>query len=117
MISQTELTKAVPPARWGKFFDTFTNGNRGRYVSLESIDLELGDLELIKNASLRSMIYDRPGKGDDLVIELGQDAVFYDHTVNSPVEVLTEQNAIGEMVAVWISDAAGIKTVIKLQAI
>jgi hypothetical protein len=115
MISQTELTKSVPPARWGEFFDMFTNGNRGRYVSIECVDPELGNLELIKNAPLLSMIYDRPGKGDDLMIELGQNEVFYAHTVDSPTEVLTGQNSIGEMVALWISDAAGIKTVIKLQ--
>jgi hypothetical protein len=30
MISQTKLTKSLPPARWGEFFDMFTNGNRGR---------------------------------------------------------------------------------------
>jgi hypothetical protein len=49
------------------------------------------------------------------MIELGQDEVFYAHTVDAPVEILTGQNSIGEMVAVWISDAAGIKTIIKLQ--
>jgi Family of unknown function (DUF5335) len=115
MISQIELTKSLPQARWGEFFDTFTNGNRGRHVSIECIDPELGTLEPIKDAPLLSMIYDRPGKGDDLMIEVGKDEVFYAHTIDSPTEVLTGQNAIGEMVAVWISNAAGIKTIIKLQ--
>lgn len=116
MTSTIKLTKSVPQARWGEFFDMFTNGNRGRRISIESIDPELGDLELIQNAPLLSMIYDRPGKGDDLMIEVGKDEVFYTHTVDSPTEVLTGQNAIGEMVAVSISDVAGIKTIIKLQA-
>jgi Family of unknown function (DUF5335) len=115
MISTIEVTKSVPQARWGEFFDIFTNGNRGRRISIESLNPEFGDLELIQNAPLLSIIYDRPGKGDDLMIEVGKDEVFYTHTVDSPTEVMTAQNSIGEMVAVSISDASGIKTLIKLQ--
>jgi Family of unknown function (DUF5335) len=115
MLSTIKLTKSVPQARWGEFFDMFTNGNRGRHISIESIDPELGDFELIKDRPLLSMIYDRPGKGDDLMIEVGEDEILYAHTIDSPTEVLTGQNSIGEMVAVLIRDAAGIKTIIKLQ--
>jgi uncharacterized protein YpmB len=63
-----------------------------------------------------AIVYDRPGKGDDLVIEVGQDKVTYAHTVESPTEVLTGQDSNGLMLAVWISDAAGTKTLVKLQA-
>jgi Family of unknown function (DUF5335) len=115
MINTIELTKSLPQARWGEFFDMFTNGNRGRHISIESIDPEFGNLELIKDAPLLSMIYDRPGKGNDLMIEVGKDEVSYTHTIDSPSEVMTGQNSIGEMVVVWISDASGIKTVIQLQ--
>jgi Family of unknown function (DUF5335) len=115
MTTKTELTKSVPQARWSEFFDMFTNGNRGRHISIESIDPKLGNLQLIEDAPLLSIIYDRPDKGDDLMIELGENEVFYAHTVDSPTAVLTGQNSIGEMVAVWISNAVGIKTIIKLQ--
>jgi hypothetical protein len=115
MISTIELTKSVPQARWGEFFDMFTNGNRGRHISIESIDPEFGDLELVRDLPLLSMVYDRPGKGDDLMIEVGEEEILYTHTVDSPTEVSTGQNSIGEMVALSISDAAGIKTIIKLQ--
>ncbi len=40
----------------------------------------------------------------------------YAHTVDSPTEVLTGQDANGIMLAVQIRDAAGIPTLIKLQA-
>jgi Family of unknown function (DUF5335) len=115
MNSKTELTKSVPQTSWEEFFNMFSNGNRGRHISIESLDLELGNLELVKDAPLRAMIYDRPGKGDDLMIEVGETEVSYAHTIDSPTEVLTGQNAVGEMVAVWISDASGTKTLIKLQ--
>ncbi|MEH2357697.1 DUF5335 family protein [Nostoc sp.] len=116
MVSKIDINKSVPRERWGEFFDQFSSGNRGRHISIEIIDSELGDAELIQNAPLMAMVYDRPGKGDDLVIEVGRDEVTYAHTVDSPTEVLTGQNSKGVMIAVRISDAAGTKTLIQLQA-
>jgi len=116
MTNKIEINKSVPRERWGEFFDQFTDGNRGRHISIEIIGSEVGDAELIKNAPLHAMVYDRPGKGDDLVIEVGQDEVTYAHTIDSPTEVLTGQNSNGVMIAVQISDAAGTQTLIELQA-
>jgi hypothetical protein len=116
MVSKIDINKSVPRERWGEFFDLFSSGNRGRHISIEIIDSELGDAELIQDAPLMAMVYDRPGKGDDLVIEVGRDEVTYAHTVDSPTEVLTGQNSNGVMIAVRISDAAGRKTLIQLQA-
>jgi Family of unknown function (DUF5335) len=115
MMNKIDINKSVPRDRWGEFFDQFSDGNRGRHISLEIISSELGDEELIKNAPLMAMVYDRPGKGDDLLIEVGRDEVTYAHTIDSPTEVLTAQNSNGVMVAVSITDAAGTKTLIKLQ--
>ncbi|MHC5934328.1 DUF5335 family protein [Nostoc sp.] len=116
MVSKIDISKSVSHERWGEFFDQFSDGNRGRHISIEIIDSELGDEELIQNAPLMAIVYDRPGKGDDLVIEVGQHEVSYAHTVDSPTEVLTGQNSNGEIIAIWISDAAERKTLIKLQA-
>lgn len=114
--NKIDINKSVPRERWGEFFDQFTDGNRGRHISIEIIGSDVGDAELIKNAPLHAMVYDRPGKGDDLVIEVGKDEVSYAHTVDSPTEVLTGQNSNGVMVALRISDAAGTQTLIQLQA-
>ncbi|MEH1868970.1 MAG: DUF5335 family protein [Nostoc sp.] len=116
MVSKIDINKSVPRERWGEFFDLFSSGNRGRHISIEIIDSELGDAELIQNAPLMAMVYDRPGKGDDLVIEVGREEVTYAHTIDSPTEVLTGQNSNGVMIALRISDAAGTKTLIQLQA-
>jgi hypothetical protein len=115
-MSKIDISKSVPRERWGKFFAQFSDGNRGRHISIEMIGSELGDAELIQNAPLMAMIYDRPGKGDDLVIEVGQDEVTYAHTIDSPTEVLTGQNSDGLMMAIQIADVAGTKTLVKLQA-
>ncbi len=115
MINTIDINKFVPRDRWSEFFDLFSNGNRGRYISIEIISPELGDQELIQNAPLMALIYDRPGKGDNLAIEVGKDEVTYAHTINSPVEVSTGQNSDGLMIAIQITEATGTKTVVKLQ--
>jgi len=117
MTSKIDLSKSIPRDRWGEFFDQFTNGNRGRRISIEMIGSEFGNAELIKNTPLMAIVYDRPGKGDDVVIETGQDEVIYAHTVNSPTEVFTGQDSEGVIVAIQIADMAGTKTLIKLQSI
>jgi Family of unknown function (DUF5335) len=117
MQNTIELTKSVPQERWGEFFDQFSDGNQGRHISIlilrgsanEVITDEFGDEELIQNAPLMAMVYDRLGKGNDLVIETGKDEVTYAHTVDAPTEVFTGQSESGWMMAVSISDAAGTK--------
>jgi hypothetical protein len=124
MVSKIDISKSVPRERWGEFFDQFSNGNRGRRISIESISSELGDEELIQNAPLIAMVYvggasqneNRPGKGDDLTIEVGKDETTYGHIIYSLTEVLTGQNSIGQIIAIWLGDAAETKTLIKLQA-
>jgi Family of unknown function (DUF5335) len=115
MVSKIDLSKSVPQERWGEFFDQFSDGNRGRHIVIESITTEFGSEELIQNAPLSAIVYDRPGKGNNLVIEVGKDEVTYAHTVDSPTEVLTGQDTNGKMLAISISDAAGTKTLISLQ--
>ena len=60
MKNKIELTKSVPREQWGEFFDQFSDGNRGRHMSIEIINSEIGDGELIQDAPLIAMVYDRP---------------------------------------------------------
>jgi Family of unknown function (DUF5335) len=116
MTNTIDISKSVPREQWDKFFDRFSESNRGRHISIEIIDSELGDKELIQNAPLLAMIYDRPGKGDNLAIEVGIDEMTYGHTVDSPTGVATGQNLNGEIIAIQIADSAGRKILVKLQA-
>ncbi len=115
MINKIELTKTLPSEEWGEFFDQFTNFNHGRHISIESISPEFGDEVLIQNAPLMAMVYDRPGKGNDLVIEVGKDEVTYAHTIDEPSQVQTGQDSNGKMIVLSIADTAGIKTLIQLK--
>jgi hypothetical protein len=62
------------------------------------------------------MIYDHPGKGDNLAIEVGIDEMTYGHTVDSPTSVSTGQNSNSEIIAIQIADSAGRKLLVQIQA-
>jgi hypothetical protein len=115
MMNTITLSKSIPQAEWGKFFDQFSSDHRGQHIEIEIVDPEFDDEELIKNAPLLSMIYDRPGKGDNLAIEVGKKEMTYGHTIDSPKEISTGENSIKEIVAIQIKDANGRKTLIKLE--
>ena len=116
MTNTIALSKSIPQEQWGKFFDQFSGDYLGRHIEIEIIDSELGDESLIKNAPLLSIIYDRPGKGDNLAIEVGKDEMTYGHTIDSSKEISTGENSNSEIVAIQIEDANGRKTLIKLEA-
>lgn len=116
MTNTIALSKSIPQEQWGKFFDQFSGDHRGRHIEIEIIDSELGDEELIKNAPLLAIIYDRPDKGDNLAIEVGKDEMTYGHTIDSPKKISTGENSNSEIVAIEIEDANGRKTLIKLEA-
>jgi Family of unknown function (DUF5335) len=114
-MNTIEINKSVLIERWGEFFDQFSDGNRGRHISIEIMSSEFANETLIKSAPLLAMIYDPLGKGNDLTIEVGKSEVDYAHTIDAPVEVLTGQDSNGKMMAVSIKDAAGTQTLIKFQ--
>jgi Family of unknown function (DUF5335) len=114
-MNTIEINKSIPNERWGEFFDQFSDGNRGRHISIEIMSSAVANETLIKNTPLLAMVYDPPVKGNDLTIEVGKSEVDYAHTINAPVEVLTGQDSNGKMMAVSIKDVTGTQTLIKLQ--
>jgi len=114
MVRTMIIGLALPQEQWGEFFDLLSQDHRGQLISIQIIRPEFQDQYLIQNAPLLAMIYDRPGKGDNLMIEIGQDQVTYAHTIHSPTTVATEKNANGTDFALLITDAEGTTTAIKL---
>ena len=113
-MNKIDVTKSVPTEQWEEFFDRFSTSNRGKHIAIEIIDAELGDEELIKNAPLLAIIYDRPNKGNNLAIEVGKDEMTYGHSIDAPTEILTGENSKGEIIAIWIAEATGRKTLVKV---
>ncbi len=103
-MTSIDINKQISQESWVEFFDTFTDGNRGRHIKIEMLDPELGDEELIKDAPLFSISYDPVNKGNDIMIETGGEAPSYAHTIDAPTEVWTGQDANGVVLALRIAN-------------
>jgi hypothetical protein len=116
LTNKVDSSKSIPKEQWGEFFDRVSLVNAGQRISIEIINTTLGDEELVKNSPLLAMIYDRPGKGNSLAIELGTDEVTYAHAIDAPTTVSTGQNSAGETIIISITDPTGTQTLVKFQA-
>lgn len=108
------INKQIPLEHWVEFFDTFTNGNKGRSIDLEAIDPELGNVTPVKNQPLWSFVYDPVGKGNELTIEIGRDEVAYGHTIYAPNEVWQEQDDNGKVIALQIKADDRTQAIVRL---
>lgn len=108
-----ESSQPIDFDRWLEFFDQFSDSNKGRSVTIEIVDQEMGDQELIHHAPLFSLIYDPVDKGNDLVIETGQNKVSYTHTIDAPTEVVIGQDDQGIVQALQVVSQQGRQTLLK----
>ena len=108
-------SKQIPQPRWREFFYMFSDGNRGRTIAIEVINQEFGNAQLIENALLLSMVYNRPDKDNNLAIETGKDEVNYAHNIAAPTQVWEAQNENGEVMALEIENESGTQTVVRFK--
>jgi hypothetical protein len=109
------INTQVPREEWKDFFVTFSNGNRGRMLSLEVLDPESGDSGQFKQGKLLAVDYDPVDKGNDIVVTTGTDEVDYTHTIEAPVEVWQAQQDSGQVAALEIIDQNNVKTILSLK--
>ncbi len=105
-------TKLIPGDRWQEYCDTFTNGNRGRPVSITVVEEDMGVL-LAEAVPFSAIDYDPQGKGDDFVISYGDKAPLTSHIVNVPVELWQAQDEYGKVIALEIINTENTKTILK----
>jgi hypothetical protein len=110
------INTQIPQKDWQDFFVTFSNGNHGRMLSLEVLDAGAGASGSATQGKLMAIDYDPVGKGNDIVVTTGSDAMDYSHTINGPVEVWKAQHNNGEIAALEIIDQNNVKTVLSLGA-
>ena len=108
------ITTQIPQDQWQDFLVTFSNGNRGRALSLEVFDTESGDQPAAKQGPLMAVDYDPVGKGNDIVVTTGVDEIDYSHTIQAPVELWQAQHDNGEVGALEIIDQNNVKTILSL---
>ena len=115
MLNTIGSNKPLPYKQWIEFFDRFSGDRHAQYISIKSISLECGDRALIGYSPLMAMTYVQDRSGDRLVITVTKEQLIFNHTIYSPTEVSIKQRSNGDIMAVWITDAAGTKTSIRLQ--
>jgi hypothetical protein len=108
------LNTQIPRGDWSDFLTTFTNGNRGRSLTIELLDPETGSSGQARQGPLMAVDFDTPGKGNAIVITTGVHEMDYSHAVHNPVELWKAQHDNGEVLALEIIDGEGTKTVLSL---
>jgi hypothetical protein len=109
------MNTQIEQTEWSNFFVTFTNGNRGRTLSIEVLDVKNGLTGVVASGQLLSADYDSVNKGDDVIISIGADKVDASHTVSGPIEVWRVQDENGEITALEIVAEGGDKTILSFQ--
>ena len=105
-------TKQIPRQRWEGWCDTFTNGNRGRAVTIELVDDGMGAAPLAEGIALVAIDYDTPGKGNDIVVSYGDEATPSRHTISAPAKLLQTQDENGAVASLEIEDEGGRRTIV-----
>lgn len=105
-------TKKVDQERWPEFLRMFSNGNRGRMMSIEVASVATGDQPLTDAAPLFAIDYDPAGKGDDLVITTGRDEIDYSHKISAPAELWESQDDNGKVASLEVIDREGSKIIV-----
>ncbi len=108
------ITTQISQDQWQDFLVKFSNGNRGRALSMETFDSESGDLAATSQGQLMAVDYDPVGKGNDIVVTTGVDEIDYSHTIKAPVELWQAQHDNGEVGALEIIDQNNVKTILSL---
>ena len=106
------INKEIEHADWPEFFVLFTNGNRGREITIEIFDSESGSTGQANQGRLMAIDYDPVGKGNDIVVTTGIDEIDYSHTISAPVQVLQDQHDSGQVNALEIIYQNNTKTVL-----
>ena len=105
-------TKKIDQESWSEYLSMFSNGNRGRMISIEVEDMAIGDQTLTDVMPLFAIDYDPANKGNELVITTGTDKVEYTHTISAPKELWELQDDNGMVVSMEIIDQNGGKTML-----
>ena len=107
-------TKKLEQEQWLEFLSLFSNGNRGRMVSIEIEDTS-GEQPIVDAAPLFAIDYEPVRKGYELVISTGLDAVDYSHAISAPTEIWQAQDDNGEVTSLEVINQDNFRTIIVLK--
>ena len=93
-------TKQILPENWIERVSLFTDGNKGRLVSICLCNTET----LVEDIPLMSVDYSSQLKGYDMVISVGVGSMKLNHIINAPLELWETKNDRGIVTSMEIID-------------
>lgn len=116
MSHATQQREEIPRGAWQEALELLTKEHEGHEVTIEVVDEELGDQEEATRLPLNAIEYDR--KDDVVVVAVGGHSarfpVVFRHIINHPQTIWVHPPGPAPTQAVWIVDANGVETVIRL---
>ena len=109
------INTQISQPEWIQFFETFSNGNRGRAVTIEVVGSEEGYEGPTRQGNLLAVDYDPPDRGNHIIVTTGVQSVDYSHSIDAPVEVWRAQLDDGAIGSLEIIDDNGVKTILSLK--
>ena len=93
-------TKQIQPENWIERVSLFTDGNKGRLVSISLCNTET----LVEDIPLMSVDYSSQLKGFDMIISVGVGSMKLNHIINAPLELWETKNDRGVVTSIEIID-------------
>jgi len=93
-------TKQIRPENWIERVSLFTDGNKGRLISISLCNIET----LVEDTPLMGVIYNSQLKGFDMVISVGVGTMKLNHIINAPLELWETKNDLGDVTSMEIID-------------
>ncbi|ABZ76943.1 hypothetical protein Shal_2384 [Shewanella halifaxensis HAW-EB4] len=111
-----QQTKQLHQADWSDHFVSFSNGNKGRLITIEMVGVAIGDQPLADASPLLAIDYDPVTKGNKLTISTGVNAIDYSHSINEPNEIWQQQDDNGKVISLEIKNQANTSTIIAFKS-
>jgi hypothetical protein len=110
-----QITRVIPAARWQEWCAAFTDGNRGRSLSVSLADHDFGAETLAERVLMISVDRDPFNKSNDIIIIFGDEESPTVHVVSAPVRLWQIEDANGLVGTLEIEDANGQRTVLSFE--
>jgi hypothetical protein len=110
------ITQELAADRWAEYFDALAQRSDGHLVTIEVMSEQLGDQTDVERLPLQAIGYDP--KDDLLEVSVGGRSTRYPvvlrHFISSPQTVSVEEVAGSSPSAILVTDASGVRTLIRL---
>lgn len=116
MSNVTQQREEIPRSAWEDALELITKEHQGDEITIEIVDESIGDQQEVSTLPLNAVMYDR--KDDVVVIAVGGRStrfpVVLRHIINHPQTIWVHPPAPATTRALWVVDAEGVETLVRL---